>query len=246
MTALIVICSVLLLFFLIGCIRPHIFIRVKEDLEVRIKVLFINKRVFTTKKTEPPDPELDLPQKQKKPKKKKQKKKKSKDKNKPKTKIAIMDILDMVKKLIITVFKKFKRYLRVRVYNFSVDVATGDAAKTAILFGAVCGACSLIFEILEGAMDFRIKDDADIGARCDYLSEKTKANIEVDISISVGQVAKLALSAAGVAVWELLTAKKTKKMPKPQKEKKNENIKENKDKKEISAAQTPERNEDNA
>lgn len=243
MTALIVICSVLLLFFLIGCIRPHIFIRVKEDLEVRIKVLFINKRVFTTKKTEPPDPELDLPQKQKKPKKKKQKKKKSKDKNKPKTKIAIMDILDMVKKLIITVFKKFKRYLRVRVYNFSVDVATGDAAKTAILFGAVCGACSLIFEILEGAMDFRIKDDADIGARCDYLSEKTKANIEVDISISVGQVVRLALSAAGVALWGLLTAKKTKKTPK---QKKNEKIKENKDKKEITAAQTPERNEDNA
>ena len=243
MTALIVICSVLLLFFLIGCIRPHIFIRVKEDLEVRIKVLFINKRVFTTKKTEPPDPELDLPQKQKKPKKKKQKKKKSKDKNKPKTKIAIMDILDMVKKLIITVFKKFKRYLRVRVYNFSVDVATGDAAKTAILFGAVCGACSLIFEILEGAMDFRIKDDADIGARCDYLSEKTKANIEVDISISVGQVVKLALVSGGVLLWKFITVKKTKKMPKQQK---NKYIKENKDKKEISAAQTPERNEDNA
>ncbi len=243
MTALIVIGSVLLLFFLIGCIRPHIFIRVKEDLEVRVKVLFINRRVFTTKKTEPPDPELDLPQKKKKPKKKKQKKKKSKDKNKPKTKIAIMDILDMVKKLIATVFKKFKRYLRVRVYNFSVDVATGDAAKTAMLFGAVCGACSLIFDILEGAMDFRINEDADIGARCDYLSEKTRANIEVDISISVGQVVRLAFASGGVLLWELFTAKKTKKMPK---QKKNEKIKENKDKKEITAAQTPERNEDNA
>lgn len=242
MTALIVICSVLLLFFLIGRIRPHIRLRAREHFDVYIKVLFINKRVFTTKKAEPPDPELDLPQKKKKPKKKK-KKKKSKDKNKPKTKIAVMDILDMVKKLIVTVFKRFKRYLRVRVYDFSVDVATGDAAKTAVLFGAVCGACSLIFEILEGAMDFRIKDGANIGARCDYLPEKTRTNIDVDISISVGQVVRLALAAAGVAVWKLLTAKKTKKMPKKKKEEKNT---ENKDKNENSAAKTPERKEDNA
>ena len=173
----------------------------------------------------------------------KKKKLKSKDKNKPKTKIAVMDILDMVKKLIMTIFKRFKKYLRVRVYNFSIDVATGDAAKTAILFGAVCGACSLIFEILESAMDFRIDDGADIGARCDYLSEKTRTNIDVDISISVGQVIKLALAAAGVALWKLLTAKKTKKMPKQEKDEKN---KDNKDNKEISVADTPERNEDNA
>ncbi len=243
MTALIVICSVLLLFFLIGRIRPHIRLRARESFDVYIKVLFINKRVFTTKKAEPPDPELDLPQKKKKPKRKKKKKKKSKDKNRPKTKIAVMDILDMVKKLIVTVFKKFKRYLRVRVYNFSVDVATGDAAKTAVLFGAVCGACSLIFEILEGAMDFRINKDADIGARCDYLSEKTRTNIDVDISISVGQVVRLALSAGGVAIWKIFTAKKTKKMPKKKKKKNN---KENLDKNENSVAQAPERKEDNA
>lgn len=243
MTALIIICSVLLLLFLIGQIRPHVILRAKENFDVYIKVLFIRKRVFTTKKIEPPDPELDLPRKKKKPKKEKKKKVKSKDKNKPKTKIAVMDILDMVKKLIMTIFKRFKKYLRVRVYNFSIDVATGDAAKTAILFGAVCGACSLIFEILESAMDFRIKDGADIGARCDYLSEKTRTNIDVDISISVGQVIKLALAAAGVALWKLLTAKKTKKMPKQEKDEKN---KDNKDNKETSVADTPERNEDNA
>ena len=86
MTALIIICSVLLLFFLIGQIRPHVILRAKENFEVYIKVLFIKKRVFTTKKMDPPDPELDLPRKKKKPKKEKKKKVKSKDKNKPKTK----------------------------------------------------------------------------------------------------------------------------------------------------------------
>lgn len=244
MTAAIVICSIIFVFFLIGCIRAHVFLRVRDDLDVFVKVLFINIKVFSTKKTVPPDPELDLPPKKAKPKKKKKQKQKPKDKpkkdkksskeGKPKTKIALTDILDLVKKLLVTIFKRLKKYLRVRVHNFSVCVATGDAAKTAMMFGAICGSCNIIFEILESAMDFKIEDDAEIGARCDYLSEKMQANIGVDISITVGQVLKLVFSAAGVAVWKLLTCKKIKKMPKKKKEK-------NKDK--NSKAKEPERNE---
>lgn len=227
MTAAIVICSIILVFFLIGCIRAHVFLRVKDDLDVFVKVLFINIKVFSTKKMDPPDPELDLPPKKAKPKKKKKQKPKNKPKkdkksskeDKPKTKIALTDILDLVKKLLATIFKRLKKYLRVRVHNFSVCVATGDAAKTAMMFGAICGSCNIIFEILESAMDFKIEDGAEIGARCDYLSEKMQANIGVDISITVGQVLKLVFSAAGVAVWKLLTCKKIKKMPKKKKDK---------------------------
>ena len=244
MTAAVVICSVILVFFPIGCIRAHVFLHVRENFDVYVKVLFIKIKVFTTKKVEPPDPELDLPpkkakkKKQKKAKKpEKKKEKKSKDEEKPKKKLAITEILYMVKKLIVTIFKKLKKYLRVRVHDFSVCVATGDAAKTAIMFGAVCGSCSLIFEILESAVDFKIKDGAEIGARCDYLSEKTQANIGVDISITVGQVVKLALAAVWVVLWKFLTGKKVIKAPK----KKNKD--KNKYKNEISKAEEPERNE---
>lgn len=240
MTAAAIICSIIVIFFLIGCIRAHVFLKVKEDLDVYVKVLFINIKVFSTKKKDPSDPELDLPskkaksKKKKKPKDKPKKDKKSSKKDKPKTKIALTDILDLVKKLLATIFKRLKKYIRVRVHNFSVCVATGDAAKTAMMFGAICGSCNIIFEILESAMDFKIEDDAEIGARCDYLSEKMQANIGVDISITVGQVLKLVFSAAGVAVWKLLTCKKIKKLPKKKKEK-------NKDK--NSKADEPERDE---
>lgn len=238
MTAAVIICSVILFIFLTGCIRAHVFLRVRENLDVYIKILFIEIRAFTTKKADPPDPELDLPPKKAKKKKpKKKKEKKSKDEEKSKSKMTITDILDMVKKLLATIFKRLKKYLRVRVHNFSVCVATGDAAKTAIMFGAICGSCSLIFDILESAMDFKIEEDAEIGARCDYLSEKTLANIGVDISITVGQIMKLAIAAVGVVIWKFLTSKKVKKAPK----KKNKD--QNKDKNEISKADEPERNE---
>ena len=199
MTALIIVCSVIFALFLIGSIRAHLILRAGENFDIYVKVLFINLRVFTTKKAPPPDPELDLPPKKTKKKREKQKKKKSGKESSGK-KMGIADILDMVKHVVFIVFKKLKKYLRVRVHDFYICVASSDAATTAIMFGAVCGSCSLIFELLESAMDFKTDENAKIGACCDYLSDKTRADINVDISITVGQTLKLLLAAAWTAV----------------------------------------------
>ena len=83
MTALIVIASILLGFYLIGCIRPHVIISMKKYMNIYVKVFFIKFRVSTSQKFDPPDEELDLPKKKKKPKKPKPKKPKEK-KEKPK------------------------------------------------------------------------------------------------------------------------------------------------------------------
>lgn len=73
MTALTVIASVLLGFYLIGCIRPHVIISMKKYMNIYVKVFFIKIRVSTNQKFDPPDEELDLPKKKKKPKKPKPK-----------------------------------------------------------------------------------------------------------------------------------------------------------------------------
>ena len=89
MKTLTVIAFILLGFYLIGCIRPHVIISMKKYMNIYVKVFFIKFRVSTSQKFDPPDEELDLPKKKVKPKKPKKPKEKKPKKvnNKPFSKI---------------------------------------------------------------------------------------------------------------------------------------------------------------
>lgn len=213
MKTLTVIAFILLGFYLIGCIRPHVIISMKKYMNIYVKVFFIKFRVSTSQKFDPPDEELDLPKKKKKekkpakPKPKKEKKPKvKKDKKKPKKPspvlvgIDILKMLEMLRNVLGALFLKLWRYFRVRVKNFHITVASEDAATTAMLYGAVCGYGDAIFAILEKALDFKIEKGAKIGAACDYLSEEMRMDVEVDISISIGNVFRYLFGIIGAAV----------------------------------------------
>ncbi len=210
MSAIIVIACILLGFYLVGCIRPHVIISMHKYMNIYVKVFFIKVRVSTSQKFDPPDEELDLPKKKKKPKKKKPKKEKKpkvkKDKKEPKKPkligigIDIPKMLVMVRDVLGAIFVKLWRYFRVRIKNFHITVATPDAAQTAIMYGAVCGYGDAIMKILGRALDFKIEKGAKVGADIDYLSEEMKIDAEIDISISVGNVFRFLFGIIGAAV----------------------------------------------
>ena len=213
MKTLTVIAFILLGFYLIGCIRPHVIISMKKYMNIYVKVFFIKIRVSTSQKFDPPDEELDLPKKKKKekkqakPKKPKEKKPKvKKDKRKPKKPqpvligIDILKMLEMLRNVLASIFVKLWRYFRVRVKNFHITVASEDAATTAMMYGAICGYGDAILAILEKALDFKIEKSAKVGADCDYLSEEMKMDIEIDISISIGNVLRFVFGIIGAAV----------------------------------------------
>lgn len=216
MSEIITVCTIIFCFFLIGCIRPHVIISMKKYMDIYVKVLFVKFRVSTSRKYDPPDEELDLPKKKKPVKKKKPKKEKPKKEKKPKKeappkpvdtnkpqkqgKSAILELLGMVKNILVQLFSRFRRYLRVRVNNFYIVVATEDAATTAITYGAVCGYGDTIFRILESALDFKVEKGARVGADCNYLTDEMQMDIDLDISITVGQVFKILFSIIGAAL----------------------------------------------
>ena len=213
MKTLTVIAFILLGFYLIGCIRPHVIISMKKYMNIYVKVFFIKFRVSTSQKFDPPDEELDLPKKKVKPKKpKKPKEKKPKEKKPKKDKkmpkkpkpvlvgIDILKMLEMLRNVLGAIFLKLWRYFRVRVKNFHITVASEDAAMTAMMYGAVCGYGDAILTILEKALDFKIEKGARVGADCDYLSDEMKMDIEVDISISIGNVFRFLFGIIGAAV----------------------------------------------
>ncbi|MBQ8403892.1 MAG: hypothetical protein IJX55_05655 [Clostridia bacterium] len=210
MSAIIVIACILLGFYLIGCIRPHVIISMHKYMNIYVKLFFIKVRVSTSQKFDPPDEELDLPVKKKKPKKQKPKKPKKpkvkKDKKEPKKPqlihigVDIPKMLAMVRDVLGALFVKLWRYFRVRIKNFHITVATADAAQTAIMYGVICGYGDAIMKILEKALDFKIEKGARVGADIDYLSEEMKIDAEIDISISVGGVFRYLFGIIGAAV----------------------------------------------
>ena len=92
-----------------------------------------------------------------------------------------------------TALGKFFKYLRVDLARFHINVATGDAATTALAYGAVCDALTHLFVILEPLRGFDLPDNRDISVEADYLSEKTTADIKLSFSLRVWHILIIAL-----------------------------------------------------
>ena len=191
-------CSVLFVLFLILLIRIHVSVKVKENLDVYLKVLFIKKRLFTTRKRAPLPEGVTPPEKKK-------KEKAPKEKNE---KTDILSLITLLKKIVIDIMKKIKRFLRIRVSGFDITIATEEAGKTAVLYGAVGGTADMIFGLFENAFDFKFTKDAKTGIRTDFLSDKTKAEIDIDFSINIMQIFAMAFSALFIYIRNPIKKKK--------------------------------------
>lgn len=199
MKGAIIACSVLFVLFLILLIRIHVSVAVKENLDVYLKVLFIKKRLFTTRKRAP------LPEGVTPPEKKEKAPKEKKEKNE---KTDILSLITLLKKIVIDIMKKIKRFLRIRVSGFDITIATEEAGKTAVLYGAVGGVADMIFGLFENAFDFKFTKDAKTGIRTDFLSDKTKADIDIDFSINIMQIFAMAFSALFIYIRNPIKKKK--------------------------------------
>lgn len=86
MKTLTVFVFIILGFYLIGCIRPHVIISVKKYMNIYVKIFFLKLHVASSYKPPPPDEELDLPTKKPKEKKEKKSPKEKLDKKEKKAK----------------------------------------------------------------------------------------------------------------------------------------------------------------
>jgi hypothetical protein len=131
--------------------------------------------------------------KEKKPKEKKKKEKKPEDKKKKKKKKKkkVSDIVGLVQVLLDTVvalFKRLGRNFKIRVYAYEICVASEEAAKTAVMYGAVKTLSETIFLRLQDSINFKIVKNAPMGVYADFLEEKFKANVKIDFSLSIAGV----------------------------------------------------------
>lgn len=118
----------------------------------------------------------------------KQKKPAATTKKAPKASEAPMTLtekLTLVRKLLVALLRATGKHLYLRAARLHIRVATGDAATTAIAYGAVSGGVALILTVLD---KFTVLHAAppDVAVIADYLGEKPHIDARVVFSMRVG------------------------------------------------------------
>lgn len=126
---------------------------------------------------------------------KKQRKAEQKEAKRGQPKAPLSDIVRMVLELVKIVFSRFGRHLRIEVTRLRLVVATGDAAQTAILWGAVCPAVGALLEILDRITNLRTVKHCDIDVVPDFTADGFKADICIAFSLRVWHLFDIAFRA---------------------------------------------------
>ncbi len=212
MTALIVIGCILLFFIFLFSLKATITIAYHEEVTLSVKVLFFKIGILPKKEKKgshsmSAKKAQKLRQKQaKKSAKKKDAAKKKADakaaraaEHTPKKKKSIADILDiiaLVRKLVGEVVRRFFKHLRIDVARLRVKVATGDAASTAIAYGAVTQGLNLLLPLLEQVKNFSLPDVSDLSVEADFLGDAPDIDVKISFSLRVWHLFDVALGAA--------------------------------------------------
>ena len=142
---------------------------------------------------------------------KKEEDKQNKTQKPKKTLPEILYIIGLVRALAAKVVKTFVKHLRIDIARLKVVVATGDAASTAIAYGAITQAINLLFPILEEVKNFSLPKETDIDVSVDYLSDSMTADVELGFALRVWHVFAVAFGALFKLIGHLI------KNPRPQK-----------------------------
>ncbi len=234
MTGLIVFACIVLFFVFLLSLKATVTIMYSGEVRLFVKVLCFKINILPAKEKKR---KQSLSAKQaakirlKRTKKEKKKKEKKKQKNQAKLEKKqaieegtvqkkkmspgeILDLISLVVNLLKKVIGKFFGHLRIKVARIRLVIATGDAATTAITYGAVTQGINVIFPLLEGIKNFKLNRNADIYVATDFASEEMQIDICVSLSLRVWHLFHVVFAAAGEGikyVFKMLKRKSQKK-----------------------------------
>jgi len=101
---------------------------------------------------------------------------------------------------------KFGQALRLRAHRVEIVVATDDAAKTALAYGAACQAAAYLIEFLTLHFDCKVKNAA---VWSDFSRTEPSARLDLKLSVRIGALFGIAFSSAWAIAMLYLKLKKT-------------------------------------
>ena len=190
----IILCAVLLLLVFLLTLRVRITVRVGERTRVELRVLFLRFRLYPKRKKLKAYSQRKLERirrrKAKKATKKALKKQKKKAKKKalaqsedkkPKT---LRQKIRFARGLLAAILRRTHKHLRLHAARLHVLVATGDAATTAVAYGAVSQSMSYLLALLDRITKLKAAEP-DVLVAPDFTSEKSHVDIHLVLSMRV-------------------------------------------------------------
>lgn len=202
--------AIILLILIILTLKLSVRVKLRDDVSLILGIGIFKKKLLPSKEKEVrlSDYKID---KFRKNKDKQSEKSKKKPKKKSDKKAAMnsdgasakekpeRDIMGLISKLLEVVkvfFKRFGHHLRINVKRVHIIVASEDAATTAVLYGAVCGAVQCLFEFLYNCMHLTLPKSEEMQVVPDFTSEKIKAEIDITFSFRLWQIFDILLRSA--------------------------------------------------
>lgn len=99
--------------------------------------------------------------------------------------MTLTEKLTLIRQLLAALLRATGKHLYLRAARLHIRVATGDAASTAIAYGAVSGGVALILTVL-GKFTVLHAAPPDVAVMADYLGEKSEIDARVVFSMRVG------------------------------------------------------------
>lgn len=204
MTALIIIGCILLFFVFLLSLKATITIAYTDEVTLTVRVLFLKIKILPKKEKKGPrsmsrrKAERIRAKARKKAQKKRdaakakaeaKKQKKAEAKNKPKKSMSeILDTVTMIRGIAAEVIRRFFKHLRIDVARVKIKVATGDAATTAVAYGAACTALNILLPVLSEVKNFSLPREKDFSVEPDFLGETPELDVKLSFSLRVWHV----------------------------------------------------------
>ena len=133
--------------------------------------------------------------------KKKKKKEKTSEPKEKKTKQSssttpVSETIKLVLEILKAFCPKFFKRFRIKTARIVISVGSSDPAKTAITYGAVIQAVALLVDFLKEHTDFKTSKNSVIRVDSDFFSGKTRAEIDVCLSLTPLHVISSGVTAA--------------------------------------------------
>ncbi len=180
--------GILIFLSLLSMLSAHLVLEYREDITLTLSVLFFKYPLFPAKKKN-----IRLSKQKKKRETKPQKKGQSPNGETKAKEKGILERLGALRELLSVLLDRTFGHLSIRTARIRIRVATGDAASTAILFGAVNGGVVLLLETLDRFGKLKANRQDEIEVSPDYLAEKTTADIRLLFSLRVWHIADILL-----------------------------------------------------
>ncbi len=108
----------------------------------------------------------------------------------------IMGMIDKIREVTLEFLTHFGRHLSIKIKRLHITVATDNAASTAMLYGAVCGAVTCLLDIMGGSLHLKYAKDAVVSVEPDFTGTKTKAIVDITFSFRTWQLLDIIIRSA--------------------------------------------------